>query len=262
MSTGTDIDIVVTTHGELPGAADYVREKLGKLPRFSHRPVRQVRVKLTKHHDPAVERPVVAQANVDVDGRLVRAQVEGETVREAVDRLEDRLRRRLQRVAEHWEARRGRRAVAGEWRRDSEPTHRPKYFPRPREERRVVRRKSYSMAPCSVDEAAVEMEMLDYDFHLFTEKGTRSAGVLYRGGPTGYRLALVAPVTEDRLSPFELPLTISPHPAPCLTEEAAIERLGLLDLPFLFYIDAARGCASVLYRRYDGHYGLLTPASC
>ena len=33
------------------------------------------------------------------------------------------------------------------------------------------------------------MDLLDYDFHLFTEKGTGSAGVLYRGGATGYRLA-------------------------------------------------------------------------
>ncbi len=41
------------------------------------------------------------------------------------------------------------------------------------------------MAPCTVDEAALEMDLLDYDFHLFTEKGTGSAGVVYRGGPDG-----------------------------------------------------------------------------
>ena len=38
------------------------------------------------------------------------------------------------------------------------------------------------------------------------------------------------------------------------------EGLGLLGLPFLFFIDAAQGRASVLYHRYDGHYGLITPA--
>lgn len=138
--------------------------------------------------------------------------------------------------------------------------HRPRYFVRLADERRVIRRKSFAMAPCTVDEAALEMDLLDYDFHLFTEKGTVSAGVLYRGGPTGYRLALVAPAPADRLSPFELPVTISPQPAPCLTEKEAAERLGLLGLPFLFYIDAAEGRASVLHHRYDGHYGLITPA--
>jgi hypothetical protein len=123
-----------------------------------------------------------------------------------------------------------------------------------------MRRKSFAMAPCTVDEAALEMDLLDYDFHLFSEEGTGSAGVIYRAGPTGYRLALVAPAPADQLSPFELPVTISTQPAPCITVEQASERLGLLGLPFLFFIDAAQGRASVLYHRYDGHYGLITPA--
>ncbi|HZE17780.1 MAG TPA: HPF/RaiA family ribosome-associated protein, partial [Mycobacterium sp.] len=198
------IEVDVTTRGELPDAADYARTKIGELGRLTHRPVLHARVKLTKHRDPAVERPVVAQANLDLDGRLVRAQVQGVTAREAVDRLEERLRHRLERAAEHWEARRGELPAAGphEWRHESEPTHRLSYFPRPADERRVIRRKSFAMKPCTVDEAALEMELLDYDFHLFTEKGTGSAGAVYRGGPTGYRLALVAPTLADQLSPF------------------------------------------------------------
>ena len=68
------------------------------------------------------------------------------------------------------------------------------------------------------------------------------------------------PASPDQLAPFQLPLTISPQPIPCLTVEQATDRLGLLGLPFLFFIDAAQGRASVLYHRYDGHYGLITPA--
>ncbi len=256
------IDVDVTTHDELPGAADYARSKIGELGRYTSRPVLQARVKLTRHRDPAVQRPVVAQANLDVDGRLVRAQVQAETAREAVDLLAARLRRRLERAAEHWEARRGElpSTRSHEWRHDSEPPHRPNYFPRPADERRVIRRKSFTMAPCTIDEAAREMELLDYDFHLFTEQGTGTAAVLYRAGATGYRLALVAPALADQLSPYALPVTISRQLVPCLTEEEAANRLGLLGLPFLFFIDAAQGRASVLYHRYDGHYGLITPA--
>lgn len=66
------------------------------------------------------------------------------------------------------------------------------------------------------------------------------------------------PSAED-LAPFELPLTISPQPAPTLTVERATGRLSLLGLPFLFFIDAAQGGAGVLYHRYDGHYGLICP---
>jgi ribosome-associated translation inhibitor RaiA len=255
-------DVDVTTHGQLPGAAEYARQKIGELGRLTHRPVLHARVRLSAHRDTAVERPVLAQANLDVDGRLVRAQVQGVTAREAVDQLEARLRHRLERVAEHREARRGGQAAnePHEWRHESEPTHRPGYFPRPVDERRVMRRKSFTLSPCTVDEAAVEMDLLDYDFHLFTEKGTGAAGVLYRSGPTGYRLALVTPASPDQLAPFQLPLTISPQPVQRLTIEQASDRLGLLDLPFLFFIDSAEGRGSVLYHRYDGHYGLITQA--
>jgi hypothetical protein len=70
----------------------------------------------------------------------------------------------------------------------------------------------------------------------------------------------VIPVPRDQLAPFDLPLTISAQRIPCLTLEQAAERLGLLGLPFMFFIDAAQGRASVLYHRYDGHYGLISPA--
>jgi ribosome-associated translation inhibitor RaiA len=256
-------DVEVTTHGQLPGAGDYARTKIGELGRLTHEPVLHAHVKLGEHGDPAVARRVIAQANLDVNGRLVRAQVEGATAREAIDRLEARLRHRLERSAEHWEARRGGTPRVGphEWRHQSEPTHRPNYFPRPEGERQIMRHKSYSVPTCTVEDAALEMELLDYDFHLFTEEGTKQDSVLYHGGPAEYRLAQVNPQPADELAPFELPLTISPQPAPPLTVEEAIERIGLLGLPFLFFVDTARRRGALLYHRYDGHYGLITPAN-
>ncbi|MCV7079689.1 sigma 54 modulation/S30EA ribosomal C-terminal domain-containing protein [Mycobacterium szulgai] len=256
------IDVDVTTHDEFPGAAEYTRTKIGELGRYTSQPVLHARVRLTRHRDPAVRRPVVAQANLDVDGRPLRVQVQAESAREAVDLLAARLRRRLERTTAHRAARRTeQRAVSGsEWSHDSEPRHRPEYLPRPAEERRVIRRKSFTMGPCTVDEAVRELELLDYGFHLFTEQGTGAASVLYRAEPTGYRLALVTPDLADQLSPFALPVTISRQPVPCLTEDEAANRLSLLGLPFLFFIDAAQGRATVLYHRYDGNYGVITPA--
>ena len=198
------IDVDVTTHDEFPGAADYARTKIGELGRYTRRPVLHARVKLIRHRDPAVQRPVVAQANLDVDGRLIRAQVQAETAREAVDLLAARLRRRLERAAGHWEAHRSQLPSASchEWRHDSESTHRPNYFPRPADERRVIRRKSFTMAPCTLDEAAGEMDLLDYNFHLFTEQGTGTTAVLNRADATGYRLALVAARFSRRAEPI------------------------------------------------------------
>jgi ribosome-associated translation inhibitor RaiA len=257
------LDVQITTHGRLPGAGDYARTKIGELGRLTHEPVLHAHVKLGEHGDPAVARRVIAQANLDVNGRPLRAQVEGVTAREAIDRLEARLRRQLERGAEHWEAKRGGMPRRGphEWRHESEPTHRPEYFPRPESDRRVMRHKSYSVPTCTVDEAALQMQELDYDFHLFTEEGTRQESMLYREGPTGYRLAQVIPAAAEALAPFQIPLTISPQPAPRANIDQAIERIGLLGLPFLFFVDTAHDRGSVLYHRYDGHYGLITPAS-
>lgn len=253
------VKVEVTTRGDLPGAAEYARSKIEDLRTLMHRPLLHVHVKLTRHGDPELERPVTAQANVNVGGRLVRAEAEGDTARDAIDRLGERLRRRLRRVADLSQARRDGRSIRLPEEAD-EPADRPTRVSVAPEERRVVRRKSFTLAPCTVEEAAMEMELLDYDFHLFTEERTQMASVIYRGGPMDYRLAQVAPVSQDELAPFELPLTISSQPPPCVTVEQAAERMGLLGLPFLFFIDAAQGRAGVLYQRYDGHYGLITPA--
>ncbi len=247
------VEVEITTQGQFSGADEYARNKVAHICRLAHRPVLPARVKLTRSHDPARAHPVVAQANLVVGNRQIRAEAEGVDAREAIDGMVARLRDQFERAAKRWEHRRNPR-------HGSISSQRRTPALRPADERKIARRKSFAMAPCTIDEAAQEMELLDYDFHLFTEKQTGMACVLYRGGPTGYRLAQVASATEDQLAPFELPLTISPHTAPCMTVEQAGERLALLGLPFLFFIDAAQGRASVLYVRYDGHFGLITPA--
>ncbi|ULE33417.1 ribosome hibernation promotion factor [Mycobacterium sp. IDR2000157661] len=260
--SATPVTIDVATRGRFPGAAEYARDKIGGLFHLADRPVLYARVRLTEHADPAVSRPVIAQANLDVSGRVVRAQVDGVNAREAIDRLTARLRQRLERTARHWEARRGARPVntPHEWRHDSVPAHRPGHFLRPVDERRVVRRKSIAPHTCTVDEAVHDMELLDYDFYFFTESGTGFASVLYRGESGVHRLAQVVAPSEERLAHFESPVTLSAASPPCVTIDEAVERMGLLGLPFLFFIDAAEGRAAILYHRYDGHYGLISPA--
>ncbi|ADU00974.1 ribosome hibernation promotion factor [Mycolicibacterium gilvum] len=263
MSNGAEapptVDVDVTTHGDFPGIAEYAQSKIGGLTRLARRPVSYARVRLTRRHDPAVERPVIAQANLDVGGRPVRAQVEAATAQEAVDTLESRLRRRLEHLHDRWDTPRG-PGAAPPWRHDDKAEREIRSFGGTPREPRIIRRKSYSMAPCTVDDAVAEMELLDYDFHLFAEKGSGTAAVVYRSEPTGYRIALVAPSLAGEVAPFQGLVTISPHAVPCLREQDALERLRLLGLPFLFYVDAAQGRASVLYRRFDGDFGVLTPA--
>ena len=164
-------------------------------------------------------------------------------MREAVEHACDRLRIRLERAAPNWEAVRGGRPVAGpgEWRHQSLPAPRLPYFPRPPGERTVVRHKSCTLGRETPDEAAAEAELLDYDFHLFTEKSTGEDSVIYRTAD-GYRLALTHRRTR-RPGPVGPSVTVSEMPAPRLPVAArllsAVERLVAGEPPVRYRRDAS-----------------------
>ncbi|MFJ1569281.1 sigma 54 modulation/S30EA ribosomal C-terminal domain-containing protein [Streptomyces erythrochromogenes] len=258
------VDVQVETHGRVSAEdAEYAQDKVRAVFDEAPGPVLFARVRLTRFANPAMERPVTAQASLDVNGSLARAHVAGSSATEAVDLLRDRLAAVLARMAEHWEARRGRThppGAAHEWRHGDEPAHRPGYFPRPVEEREVVRHKSFALAFESPDEAADDLERLDYGFQLFTDAGSGEDSVLYRTGPAGYRLAQVHP-RPDLIGPVSVPLTVSPAAAPRMTLTEAKGRLDVTGWPFVFFTDAGTGRGNVLYHRYDGHYGLITPTA-
>ncbi|WP_338051701.1 sigma 54 modulation/S30EA ribosomal C-terminal domain-containing protein [Pseudonocardia acidicola] len=242
-----DVPVVETSgHGELPvGALGYLQRTIVALLRPAPEPVLGVRIRLTRLPDPAVTHPMVAQANVDLGGRLLRVQVTAGTAAEAADLLAARLRRRLEQA--HTDRYRHSRGEG----RDAPGTQQGPGA-------RVSRRKSYRLATCSVDEALAEMEGCDYDFHLFTEAGSGQDSVLYRD-VAGPRLAQLHP-QPDQVAPHTATVSISGHPAPPLTTEQAIDRLGLSGLPFLFYRDEDSHRGHLLYRRYDGRYGVIAPA--
>ena len=250
------------TRGSVPkGAASFAARRVSALLRAAPEPVLFARVKLSMSADPAVGRPAVAEANVDLNGRLIRAQAAGETIGVAVEHACDRLRIRLERAARSWESVRGGRPEPrlGEWRHQSVPAARPGYRARPAEERVVVRHKSYTLARETPDEAAVDAELLDYDFHLFTEASTGEDGVIYRTAD-GYRLALAHPVNGS-LGPVGPSITVSAVPAPRLTVAEAAAWLEATGEAFLFFVDDQTGRGNLIYHRYDGNYGLVTPAS-
>jgi Sigma 54 modulation/S30EA ribosomal protein C terminus len=256
------VRVQTKTRGAVPeGAVSFAVHRVSALLRVASEPVLFARVKLTMSAGPAVQRPAIAELNVDLNGRLIRAQAAGETMREAVEHCCGRLRIRLGRAGRTWEALRGGRPVPGpgEWRHQSMPTPRLPYFPRPPGERTVVRHKSYTLARETPDEAAAEADLLDYDFHLFTEKSTGQDSVIYRTA-SGYRLMLAHPLIR-RLGPVDPSITVSKMPAPRLPVTEAATRLEATGQAFLFFVHAETGRGNLLYHRYNGNYGLIAPAN-
>jgi hypothetical protein len=141
------VQVRAERRGAVPeGAASYAVHQVSSLLRTAPEPVLSARVKLIMAADPAMERPAIAQVNIDLNGRLIRAEATGETMREATHHACDRLRIRIGRATRNWAAIRGRQPVQGpgEWRHQSRPAPRLPYHPRPPEERTIVRHKSYA----------------------------------------------------------------------------------------------------------------------
>jgi ribosome-associated translation inhibitor RaiA len=237
-----DFELQIVARGPVAeAAASYAEEKVRRAAEHTPRPVLFGRVTLGVEANPATPRPAIAKATLDVGGRPVRAHVAAARLEEAIDLLEGRLRRGLDMLS-------GRRQDArtetgdvepGEWRHGSVPAERSEYFPRPAEEREVIRHKTYELATLTLDEAGLDMELLGYDFHLFANADTGADSVAYRLPDGRVGLAEAAPVQ---------------------TLAEAVERLDVTGERFVFYVDADGGRGHLLYRRYDGHYGLVTPA--
>ncbi|MFJ4667517.1 sigma 54 modulation/S30EA ribosomal C-terminal domain-containing protein [Kitasatospora purpeofusca] len=208
---------------------------------------------------------VLAQVTAEVDGRRIRVQEAAADLGEALDRLADGLRTRMTAVTAGWTPRPWPRRTRARGLSEAAEPFAPVTpvarleVPCPPGPRRIVRRKRPQLVWCSPDAAARTMDAMDYDIHLFTDPATETDAVVYRVGPTGYRLArtvAAGPPTRPAV-----PLTLSPCGAPELSEEQAVERLTDAELPHLFFAQPGSGRGRVLYRRFDGGLGLIAAAS-
>jgi hypothetical protein len=252
-----DQELVVTARGPVsPDDVAYARRKIASLLPLAPGRVLFAKMDLVLHQDPARQRPAFAKAEFDLDRRSVRAHAAATTVLEAVDQLEARLRERLERSVHRPEAMHLRhRGGPHEWRHGDEPTSRPASYPRPDEERQIVRRKSFAVDALTPEDAVLDLEQLDHDFYLFTNLRTGEDNVLHRTGDDRYELIQPSPSAPLDVEGVEVvPSAIRPS---SLTVDEAIALLDAAGGPFVFFIEPQTGRGSVVYRRYDGHYGLI-----
>jgi len=251
------VPIQVTVRGEVPDEVRaYAVRKVERVLPLAHAVVLHAHMVLALERDPALERPARIEVGLDVNGIPVRVHVAARDPHEASDLVEQRLRRRLVQLQERTRTRHRWIGVAAghEWRHGDLPRHPLPHYPRPVDDRQIIRRKTFALEPVTPDEAAYEMDLLDHDFYLFTDLETGADAVIRRRPEGGYGLYV-------RLGGHERERTVVPlvveGPLPTLTEAQARERLDVGGEPFVCYLDPIDGRGRVLYRRYDGHYGLI-----
>ncbi|NUR30619.1 MAG: hypothetical protein HOV83_33005, partial [Catenulispora sp.] len=119
----------------------------------------------------------------------------------------------------------------------------------------LTRIKPVPLVRCPPEVAVTVMDLMDYPVHLFVDADTGLDAIVFRAGPTGYRLARQRPAPPP--APNTIPLTVSPLTVPVLDPERAVARLAGTGLRHLFFLDPATGRGQLVYRRFDGFYALL-----
>jgi ribosome-associated translation inhibitor RaiA len=246
--------------GVVPADRERAQHVIERLTEKASRPVIFARMKLTMDDRRPPDEQAIAQGTIDMSGALLRAQVAASSMAEAVDALGTRLERRMRRVAEQREdaTQRPPSTAEGAWRSGDLPTARPTYYARPEEERRIVRRKAFAPHSSTIDEALFDLDVLDHRFFLFTDAEDGEDSIVFENedGVSIRRLSGGDPPGIER----HPRLAVDARSAPELSEDEARVRLDVSGAPFTFFRHAGTGRGTVLYRRYDGHYGMIEPA--
>lgn len=264
--TTTDITpgVVYQTFGPVPGSVKIIAERaMERLAEIAPKAVLYAKIKVTSSSERDPDQKFVVQGTMDVSGSVVRAQAAAPDPTGALKGVEDRLRRRIDRLAAHQDpttrrdtTRRPPAAPSGSWRNEDLRDRRPGYLDRRPHQRMVLRRKTCPPAEeMSVTDALFDLEVLDYRFYLFMDEADRKPSLVYENDLE----VMIQKIDGSRPSDDNLPLemTANETPAPQFTVTEAVESLNGNGMPFLFFHDSERDRAAVLYRRYDGHYGLV-----
>jgi putative sigma-54 modulation protein len=168
----------------------YATEKVERVRKFfdDGRSVSRVEVELVHERNPAISEPEVAEATLFINGTVLKAREVSADMYASIDRMSDKLERQVRRYRgrqlDRWQGKKKRNAlteahlevpIAVE---DEEEAIGP----------RIVRTKQFQMKPMSPEEAALQMDLLDHAFFVFTNAVTGEINVVYRRRDGNYGL--------------------------------------------------------------------------
>lgn len=202
------MDVVVTgRHIEISdGFREHVADKLAKLEKHDHRIIR-VAVEVAHERNPRQhDRAIRVQLTARSRGPVIRAEAAADDKLAAFEQALDKMAAQMRRAADRRRVQRDRRRVStaqafadGPVLTDGavEPV-----ADVVAEERSVgpitvmgdgplvVRTKSHTAAPMTLDQALYEMELVGHDFYLFIDKESEQPSVVYRR--KGYDYGVIA----------------------------------------------------------------------
>ena len=165
-------------------------EKIGRLERFLDG-MDRAEVHFSEEKNPRITDREICEVTIEGFGHHVRCKVAAPDGFAAVDRAVEKLEQQLTRLKSRLRKRKptsprrgnGLPGEALDTDLRSDDDERPAladdaYVTRQGEE--ILRRKSFAITPMSVDDAVLQLQLLDHDFFFFTNTDTGRSAVLYR----------------------------------------------------------------------------------
>ena len=182
---------IFTRNIELNSEAEqYIEKKLKRLDRHMHGGA-EAKLELSRTSSRSQTDRIVAQMTISAPGNTLRGQETGLNLFAAIDAVTDVMDRQIRRYKTRVSKSRGRRSARNQEQAPPDIAEMQNELPEDAvvsEFGRVVRSKRFPMKPMAVEEAIVEMELLDHDFFLFQNIETEGFNVIYRRTDGDYGL--------------------------------------------------------------------------
>lgn len=158
---------------------DYAEEKIGKVEKF-YSNIQEADLVLSE-----LRGRNVAEITLKVSGKIVRAETEGTNIRNAIDRLSDKLETQMRKYKE--------RQI--DLSRKAARTNLPHEMNKNTEKENwkdIVREKKFFVEPMSDEEAIDQIELLGHDFFLYYRMTTKNnhLALLYRRKNGGFGILI------------------------------------------------------------------------
>ncbi len=166
---------------------EYVEEKMGKAERYSKH-ILEMNIELSVAKNPRIKNNQQVSVTASVNGLMLRAEEASVNMYAAIDLVADKLERQLKK----YERKRNNHQQVKTSVAMSGPLD-PAVLDNHESGSRRVRNERLAIKPMSPEEAAAQMDLLDYNFLLFKNQDNQALNIIYRLDGKNNEYGLIIP---------------------------------------------------------------------
>ncbi|MBL1208813.1 ribosome hibernation-promoting factor, HPF/YfiA family [Geminocystis sp. GBBB08] len=177
---GNNIEVTESIH-------DYVEEKLDKAVKHFQNLATKVDVHLSVARNARISNKHKAEVTVYANGTVIRAQEDSESLYASIDLVSDKIARQLRKYKERQLTKKTHSPIKTVEAVEEKPVDASLIGDRqPELPAEVIRMKYFAMTPMTIDEAWEQLQLVDHDFYMFSNKETGDINVIYQRNHGGF----------------------------------------------------------------------------